>query len=96
LNDLIVEGNIDIHSGLGVLRERIAESIALITIMKEKTTSIDGGLYRDWIVNQVDKHDIADFYRKYNVFRVWEKKQLNNKRIHNMRILYDMILKPKA
>ena len=78
-----------------VMRHMIKEIIALGVRYKE-IIGADEVLYRDWFREHSDKTDWASFLRYYNIFAIWQEKEWTNKRIKNMRKLFDLVLRPKA
>ncbi len=75
--------------------ELIKETLVLGAKYKEVITSVNGELYKEWFRKQSNMADWASFFRYYDIFAIWEKKEWTHKRIQNMRHLYDLILLPK-
>ena len=73
----------------------IREIIVLGCIYKEKMTSIDGDLYKEWFRKESNIEDWASFFRFYNIFDIWEKKEWTNTKIRNLRHIFDVMIIPK-
>ncbi len=71
----------------------IREIIVLVAYYKEVYTTNEGELYKDWFRKNGDIKDWASFFRGYNVFSIWIKKEWTRKRIQNMRMLVNQIMK---
>ena len=77
------------------LFDMIREIICLGVRYKEGITSIDGDLYKEWFRKESGISDWASFFRYYNIFDIWEKKEWTNARIRNMRHILDTMIIPK-
>ena len=77
------------------MRDLIKEVIVLGVHYKELIESMDGDLYKDWFRKESSIEDWASFFRVYDIFSIWEKKEWTRQRIQNMRYLFDLILGPK-
>ena len=73
------------------LKERIKETIVLVTNYSELVTLSQGGLLKDAFREKTSIEDRASFLRYYNIFSCWKKKEWTRKRIQNMRKLYELI-----
>ena len=72
------------------LRNLIKEYIVLGVKYKEGLECNDGGKYIDWFRKESDISDWASFFRYYDIFSIWRKKEWTPKRIQNMRKLFVM------
>ena len=71
------------------LRGLIKEFIVLGVQYKEVLTCMDGRKYIDWFREESNIADWASFFRYYDIFSIWKKKEWTPKRIQNMRKLFD-------
>lgn len=78
------------------LRDLIKEILVLGVEYKELIGSTDGGLYKEWFRRGSSIEDWASFFRWYDIFSIWEKKEWTRTRIQNMRKLFDLVLAPKS
>lgn len=53
--------------------------------------SEDGKTMRQYFAEETKLEDWASFFREYDVFKAWHKKELNNTRIRNMRKVMSQI-----
>ncbi len=70
------------------LRTLIKELIVLGVQYKETVYCDDGTMYKDWFRTESSLPDWASFFRYYDIFSIWEKKEWTPKRIQNMRKLF--------
>lgn len=70
------------------LRTMIKEIIALSVQYKETLYCEDGTKYIDWFRSESNISDWASFLRYYDIFSIWQRKELTPKRIQNMRKLF--------
>jgi len=68
----------------------IKEIIALVVYYKESLHSINDMKYIDWFRTESNISDWASFFRYYDVFSIWGKKEWTPRRIQNMRKLFQM------
>lgn len=68
----------------------IKETIVLATLYKEIPSCNDEIKYIDWFRKESNICDWASFFRFYDVFSIWEKKEWTPKRIQNMRKLFQL------
>ena len=73
----------------------IKEIIVLGVHYKECFGTEDGELYKEWFRKQSTMTDWASFFRYYDLFAIWQKKEWTRKRIQNMRKLLDLVTRPK-
>lgn len=73
----------------------IKEILVIVVLFTEAIEDDDGIKYKDWFREESSMEDWASFFRYYNMFSIWEKKEWTNKRIQNMRYLFDSVLGPK-
>jgi len=71
------------------------EIIVLGVLYNEVMTSMDGDLYKEWFRKNSSPKDWASFFRYYDIFACWKKKDWTRTRISNMRKLIDMTTLPK-
>lgn len=74
----------------------IKEILALGVQYKEIIRTDEGVSYKEWFRRESSTEDWASFFRYYDLFAIWQKKKWTNKRIKNMRLLLDLMIKPKA
>ena len=78
-----------------IMMDIIREMIVLSVYYKMTITSTENTLYIDWFLKESDTADWASFFRYYDLFSIWEKKELSKTKIRNIRKIYDVLLKPK-
>ena len=54
-----------------------------------------GEPYKEWFRKESSMEDWASFFRYYDLFGIWQRKEWTGKRIRYMRKLFDMVLLPK-
>ena len=69
---------------LEVMKKKYLDVLTLKEIFM-MMTSIEGGKYVDWFSNSVTNADIASFFRDYDVFKIWRKKEFDAEKIKKMR-----------
>ncbi len=79
--------------GRETMKDMIKEILVLVTRYKEGLETKDGELYKDWFRKESSLTDWASFFRYYDVFSIWQKKNWTQKRIQKMRYLFDMSLR---
>lgn len=72
--------------------DMIREYIVFGTYYKEVITSTEDGLYKDWFREESNMEDWASFFRAYDIFEIWQKKEWTRKRIQKMRKLFEITL----
>lgn len=72
------------------LRDMIKEFIVLGVKYKESVVCNDGTRYIDWFRIESSIPDWASFFRYYDIFSIWERKEWTPKRIQNMRKLFNL------
>ena len=92
--DYLFSGEFDEHN-VEVMKELIQEILVLGVHYKEIVGTDDKELYKEWFRKESNMKDWASFFRYYNIFAIWEKKEWTRTRIQNMRRIYDAILRPK-
>ncbi len=70
----------------GVLKELLVLGVQY----KEELYCMDGRKYREWFRSESNLADWASFFRFYDIFSIWQKKEWTPKRIQNMRKLLDV------
>lgn len=78
-----------------IMVELIQEVIVLGVLYNEVVALDEDTLYKDWFRKESTVNDWASFFRYYDIFSIWEKKEWTRTRIQNMRKLYSLILRPK-
>ena len=78
-----------------VMVDLIKEIIVLGVHYKECISTDEGDLYKEWFRKESTITDWASFFRYYDLFAIWQKKEWTRKRIQNMRKLLDLIIRPK-
>ena len=78
------------------MKSMIKEIIVVCTRHMEcLITEEEGDLYKEWFRKESSMTDWASFFRYYNIFAIWQKKEWTRERIQHMRHLFDLILAPK-
>lgn len=77
------------------MRDLIKEILIVVSRYRGLLPIEDGTLYRDWFRKESTVKDWASFFRYYDIFAMWEKKEWTNTRIQNMRYLYELAFGPK-
>ncbi len=77
------------------LIDLIKEILVIGVRFREAVETEDGEPYKEWFRKESTEEDWASFFRYYNIFSIWQKKEWTRKRIQNMRVLYDLIIRPK-
>lgn len=75
------------------MTDLIKEIIVLCVHYKEIVETEEGELYKEWFRKESTEEDWASFFRYYDLFSIWQKKEWTNKRIQNMRRLIDMTIR---
>jgi hypothetical protein len=70
--------------------EQFKECIALSALIIE-SDCVEGGKYKDWFSITTTQADWVSFFKHYNVFSIWDKKDWNNKKIRLMRKLMSSV-----
>lgn len=73
----------------GWLIELIKEILALVVVYTEEMYTIDGKEYKEWFREESTMKDWASFFRYYDIFSIWQRKEWTNSRIKKMRHLLD-------
>ena len=90
----LINKDVDFYDKIS-LSNLIREIIVMVTQYKEISTTKEGELYKDWFKNQSSIEDWASFFRNYDIFSIWERKEWSKKRIKYMRGLFDTFLLKK-
>ena len=77
------------------MKSLIKEILVVIVQFTELMGANDGGTYKDWFRKESSIEDWASFFRFYDIFAIWQKKEWTRKRIQNVRYLFDMTLLKK-
>ena len=72
------------------LKDLIKEILVLVVQYKEMIKINEDGLYKDWFRKVSSMADWASFFRYYDIFSIWQKKDWTLKRIQKMRYLLDI------
>ena len=67
--------------------------IEVVAHYKVNVMANNGMKYIDWFCMESNEKDWASFFRYYNIFCVWKKKEWTHKRIQNMRKIIDLTFK---
>ena len=76
----------------GTMKELIKEILVIVARYNEVEMAKDGGLYKDWFRKESSIKDWASFFRYYDIFSIWQRKEWTSKRIKKMRYLFDLSL----
>lgn len=71
------------------LRHKYIE-ILTIKSLTIKMPCFDGGDYIDWFKNNTSIADWASFFKEYNVFQIWKRKEFTNEKIRKMRYILEL------
>ena len=74
------------------MKDLLKEILVLITKYTEVVEVEDGRLYKDWFREESSLTDWASFFRFYDVFAIWQRKEWTPKRIQKMRYLFESTL----
>jgi len=74
------------------LMDLIQEILVLVAKYRESIVTDEGDLYKDWFRKESNMTDWASFFRFYDIFSIWQKKEWTGVRIRNMRYLFDMVI----
>ena len=77
------------------MMDLIKEILVIGVHYKEDVKTDEGELYKEWFRKKSTEEDWASFFRYYNLFDIWQKKEWTRKRIQNMRLLLDLVIRPK-
>ena len=75
------------------LIDLIKEILVIGVYYKEIVETNDGELYKEWFRKQSTEEDWASFFRYYRLFDIWKKKEWTRKRIQNMRMLQNLVIR---
>ena len=78
-----------------VMTDLIKEILVLGAYYREVLKTDEGVPYKEWFRKESTEEDWASFFRYYNIFDIWQKKEWTRKRIQNMRLLFDLVIRPK-
>ena len=92
--DYLFNGSTDSYLK-AIMIDLIKEIIVLGVHYLECIETDEGELYKEWFRKESTITDWASFFRCYDIFTIWQKKEWTRKRIQNMRWLLDVITKPK-
>lgn len=81
--------------GRETMEDLIKEIIVVCVRYIETVYTNDGDLYKEWFRKESTVADWASFFRLYNIFSIWRKKEWTRARIQNVRHLFDLTLAPK-
>ena len=94
LLDYIFDEEIDPYSK-NTMMDLIKEILVIGVHYKEVCKTNEGEPYKEWFRKESTEEDWASFFRYYNLFDIWQKKEWTRKRIQNMRLLLDLVIRPK-
>ena len=77
------------------MKELIKEILVLVVQYTELMGADDGGTYKDWFRKESSMEDWASFFRFYDIFAIWQRKEWTRTRIQNVRYLFNLTLTPK-
>ncbi len=92
--DDIFDEEIDPYSK-NILMDLIKEILVIGVYYKEIVETNEREPYKEWFRKESKEEDWASFFRFYNLFDIWQKKEWTRKRIQNMRLLLDLVMRPK-
>lgn len=78
-----------------VMMDLIKEILVIGVHYKEFYQTNEGEPYKEWFRKESTEEDWASFFRYYNLFDIWQKKEWTRKRIQNMRLLLDLVIRSK-
>lgn len=73
----------------------VREVIVLHARFLDSYFTDDGEPYKEWFRKESSMEDWASFFRFYNIFSIWHKKEWTRERIQHMRHLIDLTFGPK-
>lgn len=77
------------------IMDLIKETLVIVVYYKEYLVTNEGELYKEWFRKESTEEDWASFFRYYNMFDIWQRKEWTRKRIQNLRTLLDRVAYPK-
>lgn len=92
--DYIFNEEIDPYSKKAMM-DLIKEILVIGVHYKEFYQTNEGEPYKEWFRKESTEEDWASFFRYYNLFDIWQKKEWTRKRIQNMRLLLDLVIRSK-
>ncbi len=92
--DYIFDKDINPHSKITMMN-LMKEILVVGVCYREVYQTNEGELYKEWFRKESTEEDWASFFRCYNLFDIWRKKEWTRKRIHNMRMLLDLVIQSK-
>ena len=78
-----------------VMIDLIKEILVVGVFYREKSETNEGEPYKEWFRKESTEADWASFFRYYDIFAIWKKKEWTRRRIQNMRKLLDLAIRPK-
>ncbi len=75
------------------LKDLIKEILVLGVEYKEMIEINEDSLFKDWFRKESSMADWASFFRYYDIFSIWQKKEWTSKRIQIMRYLFDISMR---
>ena len=92
--DYLFDNEVDSYSKDAMIN-LIKEIIVIGAQYKECVRDNDGTPYKEWFRKSSTITDWASFFRYYDLFSIWQKKEWTGKRIQNMRYLFGLVTIPK-
>lgn len=92
--DYIFDEEIDPYSK-NTMMDLIKKILVIGVHYKEICKTNEGEPYKEWFRKESTEEDWASFFRYYNLFDIWQKKEWTRKKIQNMRLLLDLVIRPK-
>ena len=86
-DDMVVTDEVEFDRGI------FAEYLFVIAQLNKGIQLANGQTLREWFADNTRMEDWASFFRDYNIFTAWNKKELGNTTIRNMRKIMNQIHK---
>ena len=77
------------------MMDLIKEILVIGVHYKEVCKTDEGVPCKEWFRKESSEEDWASFFRYYDLFAIWQRKEWTRKRIQNMRKLLDFAIQPK-
>lgn len=91
--DVLIPDDLVITDEVEFDKQIFAEYLVVIAQLNNGIRLNNGQTLRQWFADHTSMEDWASFFREYDIFKAWHKKELNNTRIRNMRNVMEQIHK---
>lgn len=91
--DILVPKDLKISDDLEVDNRWYAELLVIMAQLNNHLKLVNGNTLREQFAKETTLEDWASFFREYDMFEAWHKKELSNNKIRNMRKVLKQIHK---